>query len=194
MISDPIYVALEVTRILESLGVKYVIGGSLASTTYGRVRTTLDVDLVADLHLEHVNPFIQALGNAYYMDPILTREAIERHSSFNLIHLETMFKVDIFIPKQRPFDRQQLARGVKRAFNKDEDGFAYVASPEDTILAKLEWYHLGGEVSERQWRDIQGIIEVQGDRLDYDYLRKWADSLKVTSLLDRALSEAGKTP
>jgi hypothetical protein len=101
-----------------------------------------------------------------------------------------MFKVDMFIPKDRPFDRQQLARREKQGIGTEPDQMAYVASAEDIILAKLEWYRLGGEVSERQWRDVQGILEVSGNRLDQDYLRRWAATLNVSDLLERALSEA----
>jgi hypothetical protein len=190
MLSEPVAVTLQVTAALEKLGVPYVIGGSMASTAHGRIRTTMDVDLVADLHLTHIDALVQTLGDAFYVDPDAARNAIRRRSSFNLIHLETVFKVDIFIPKDRAFDRQQLARGEKQLIGLEPEQTAYVASAEDIILAKLEWYRLGGEVSERQWRDIQGILEVSGHRLDQDYLRRWAATLAVSDLLELALSEA----
>ena len=190
MLSEPVAVTLQVTEAIESLGVPYVIGGSMASTAHGRIRTTLDVDIVADLQPAHVDVLVQALGEAFYVDANAARNAIQHRSSFNLIHLETMFKVDIFIPKDRPFDRQQLARREKQVIGTDPDQMAYVASAEDIILAKLEWYRLGGEVSERQWRDIQGILEVSGNRLDRSYLRHWAAMLNISDLLEQALAEA----
>lgn len=190
MLSEPVAVTLQVTEAIESLGVPYVIGGSMASTAHGRIRTTLDVDIVADLQPAHVDTLVQALGEAFYVDANAARNAIQHRSSFNLIHLETMFKVDIFIPKDRPFDRQQLARREKQVIGTDPDQMAYVASAEDIILAKLEWYRLGGEVSERQWRDIQGILEVSGNRLDQAYLRHWAAMLNISDLLEQALAEA----
>lgn len=190
MLSEPVVVTLQVTEAIESLGVPYVIGGSMASTAHGRIRTTLDVDIVADLQPAHVDTLVQALGEAFYVDANAARNAIQHRSSFNLIHLETMFKVDIFIPKDRPFDRQQLARREKQVIGTDPDQMAYVASAEDIILAKLEWYRLGGEVSERQWRDIQGILEVSGNRLDQAYLRHWAAMLNISDLLEQALAEA----
>lgn len=190
MLSEPVAVTLQVTEAIERLGVPYVIGGSMASTAHGRIRTTLDVDIVADLQPAHVDALVQALGEAFYVDANAARNAIQRRSSFNLIHLETMFKVDIFIPKDRPFDRQQLARREKQVIGTDPDQMAYVASAEDIILAKLEWYRLGGEVSERQWRDIQGILEVSGNRLDQAYLRHWAAMLNISDLLEQALAEA----
>lgn len=129
------------------------------------------------------------MGDAFYIDAEATKNAIQRRSSFSFIHLKTMFKVDIFVPQNRPFDRQQLARREKQVIGPEPDQTAYVASAEDIILAKLEWYRLGGEVSERQWRDVQGILEVRGDRLDWDYLRHWAAELRVADLLEQMRNE-----
>ena len=106
MLSELVAVTLQVTGALERLGVPYVIGGSMASTAHGRIRTTMDVDIVADLQPAHLDALVQALGDSFYVDADAAQNAIERRSSFNLIHLEMMFKVDIFIPKDRPFDRQ----------------------------------------------------------------------------------------
>jgi hypothetical protein len=188
MLSEQVAVTLQVTKVLEKLGVVYVIGGSMASTAHGRIRTTMDVDIVADLQPDHISPLVQALGGTFYVDQEVALNAVKRHSTFNLIHLETMFKVDIFIPKDRPFDRQQLARREQQIIGTEPDQTAYIASAEDIILAKLEWYRLGGEVSERQWSDIQGILEVRGGRLDWDYLREWAAVLGVGDLLGRVRS------
>lgn len=134
----------------------------------------------------------QALADAFYVDVESIQDAIRRHSNFNVIHLEMMFKVDVFVHKQRPFDQAQFDRRVAQVIATEPERTAYVASAEDTVLAKLEWFRMGGEVSERQWRDVLGVLKVQGERLDRDYLRRWAAALRVSDLLERVLIEAGQ--
>jgi hypothetical protein len=189
MQNEPIEVTIRVTQVLEKLNIPYLISGSLASTLYGMVRTTQDSDIVAEMQLEHLRPFVSALQDEFYMDDEMIAESIRRHSSFNIIHRESMFKVDVFIPHPRPFLKSQLARAQKQTFLFENEVSAKFCSPEDTILAKLEWYRQGGEVSERQWRDILGVLKTRASELDLDYLRKWANDLKVSDLLEHALKE-----
>jgi hypothetical protein len=189
MLPEPIAVTLQVVEVLEALGVPYLIGGSFASSVYGAYRATADVDLVADLKFEHVEPLVKALREPFYIDDEMVRDAIRHRRSFSAIHLTTMFKVDVFIPQRRPYSQAQLERRVKRIIWPEPECTAYLASAEDNILAKLEWYRMGGEVSERQWRDISGILKAQGDRLDTAYLRQWAAALQVADLLEKALSD-----
>lgn len=191
MLSEPIAVTFTVIEALEALGVPYLIGGSLASAVHGTVRATMDVDLVADLQMQHAEPLAKALQNEFYVDVETVRDAILRRDSFNAIHLETMFKVDIFVLKSRAFDQEQFKRRTEQILAADPERTAFVATAEDTILAKLEWYAKGGEVSDRQWQDVLGIIEVQGDALDLAYLEEWAAELGLAELLERALEEAG---
>jgi hypothetical protein len=189
MQNEPVEVTLKVTGVLERLGVPYLISGSLASVLYGMVRTTQDADIVAEMRLEHLAPFVAALQNEFYVDDQMISRAIQRRSSFNIIHRETMFKVDVFVPSPRPFLQSQLARAQRHTFLFENEVSAKFASPEDTILSKLEWYRLGDEISERQWRDVLGVLKVRAGELDLDYLRKWAGELKVSALLERALKE-----
>ncbi len=142
MQDDALTVTLEVVTILEQLYIPYLVGGSMASALHGFSRTTLDSDLVADIHAEHVPVLVQQLGDRYYIADAAIYDAIEHRSSFNLIHLATMFKVDIFLPKARQFDRAQMRNRRQYVLATEPERTAYVASPEDTILAKLEWYRL----------------------------------------------------
>ncbi|HEX9388805.1 MAG TPA: hypothetical protein VF918_20940 [Anaerolineales bacterium] len=190
MQNEPIEVTLKVTTVLERLGIPYVIGGSLASTLYGMVRTTQDSDIITEMRLEHVKPFIAELQDEFFMDEEMISESIRHNSSFNIIHRNSIFKVDVFIPPQRPFQQSQLARAQRETFHLESEISANFATAEDTILSKLEWFRMGGEVSERQWRDIMGVLKTREGELDLDYLRKWASELKVSDLLERALQES----
>ena len=190
MQNEPIEVTLKVTTVLERLGIPYVIGGSLASTLYGMVRTTQDSDIITEMRLEHVKPFIAELQDEFFMDEEMISESIRHNSSFNIIHRNSIFKVDVFIPPQRPFQQSQLARAQRETFHLESEISANFATAEDTILSKLEWFRMGGEVSERQWRDVIGVLKTREGELDLDYLRKWASELKVSDLLERALQES----
>lgn len=183
-------ITLLVTQTLERLGIPYAVGGSLASSLHGVMRSTLDVDIVADVHPEHIQPLVAALSSEFYADDEMMRDAIEHRSSFNLIHYETAFKVDIFIRKLRAFDQMQLERRIPTVIATDPEQSVYVVSAEDIVLAKLEWYRLGGEVSDRQWRDILGVLKVRTDELEVAYLRHWAGQIGVSDLLERAFKEA----
>lgn len=180
-----------VVKAFEKIGVSYYLGGSVASSAYGIARATLDVDLVADLSVQHVNSLTEMLKSDYYIDKEMILDAIKRHSSFNLIHLETMLKVDIFIIKDRPYDGVAFQRKRKDTLD-EEQGAAefYFASPEDIILNKLEWFQMGGKVSERQWHDVLGIMKVQRELMDKEYLRRWATELGISDLLEQAFLDA----
>ncbi len=183
---------MPVVRLFEQLGVAYYIGGSVASSAYGLPRTTLDVDIVAALRASHADAFCESLQDAYYVSLPAVRSAIEREASFNAIHLASMFKVDLFVCKRRPFDESVLTRLRRGTVGPDDDQLeVMLASPEDLVLSKLQWYRLGDEVSERQWLDVLGVMKVQHAALERPYLERWAGELGVADLLRRALAEAG---
>ncbi|MCI0420827.1 MAG: hypothetical protein L0312_16630 [Acidobacteria bacterium] len=181
-----------VIDVFEKLGIRYCIGGSVASSAHGIARSTQDIDIVADLRLHHGRLLVDGLNQSFYIDFEMVQEAIERRSSFNLIHFESMTKIDIFALKPRPFDLQAFERMRSGRLDKSVEGREFLlASPEDIILNKLEWYRQGGEVSERQWTDVLGVLKVQSSSLDMAYLLEWATNLGVQDLLKRSLQEAG---
>lgn len=189
MLTEPISVTLLVTEALDKLKIPYFIGGSLASSVYGLTRTTIDADIIADIKLEKINPLEQILKDNFYVSINAIQDAVIRQSGFNIIHLRTMFKVDIFVMKSRSFDKMQFQRRVKEIITTNPVHAAYFASAEDTILAKLEWFRQGKEISERQWKDILGILKIQSERLDMSYLQYWAGELRVSDLLEKALRQ-----
>jgi hypothetical protein len=185
---SPLEVLSQIARILEEHGVAYVVVGSFASSMRGLYRATADIDIVADLGPDQVRPVVQSLQGTFYVDGQAIRRAVARRGSFNAIHFDAVFKVDIFIPKADAFSRQQLARRRPEKIAPDLPQEIYIATAEDTILAKLVWYRSGGEVSQVQWADVLGVIGTQGTELDVAYTREWADRLGVRDLLEKALS------
>jgi hypothetical protein len=181
---------LPVVEALVALRVPYYVGGSVASSVTGVARATLDVDLVAALSLEHAEPLAAALSQHYYVDVEMIQHATRRCGSFNVIHLATMFKIDVFVPEDTPFARANMHRRL--ALEVPEVGRTlYFCAPEDIVLHKLLRYRAGSGVSDRQWYDLQGVLRLQAQGLDFAYLRHWAAELGVTALLHRALDEAG---
>lgn len=190
MLSEPVLVVAELARVFDALGIRYVVGGSVASSLYGIPRATQDVDLVADVRLSHVEALTTALGGRFYVDAEMIRDAIKTRSSFNVVHLATMFKADVFIMQGDLWSREEMTRARPEEVDVP-DGKVIIrfASPEDTLLHKLIWYKMGNQVSDRQWGDILGVLKVQGDALDQAYLDQWAPLLDVFSLLVRARKE-----
>lgn len=188
---DIIEVALEVIKVFENLNIPYYIGGSLASSAFGVARSTMDVDLVADIKVEHASVLEKRLGADFYVEREMIEKAIEKHSSFNLIHLETMFKIDVFISTDQPFDKTVLSRRRPQRAMPESDRQIYFSSPEDIILRKLLWFKKGQEAASLQWNDVLGVMKVQREALDLEYLKRWADKLRILELLKKALLEAG---
>jgi hypothetical protein len=188
---DIIEVTLKVIKVFEKLGIAYHIGGSLASSAFGIARSTLDVDIIAEIKPEQASDIFENLRREFYVDSETILNAIQKQSSFNLIHLETLFKVDIFPLKNHPFDRQAFQRRLRKAISEDTSQQLFFATPEDIVLHKLAWYKAGVEVSDRQWNDVQGVLKVQGDQLDMAYLNHWAKELSISQLLEKAIDESG---
>lgn len=194
--SDPeaLQVAFRVLEILERFGIAYHLGGSYASAIHGVPRQTHDVDLVVDLGPEHVPEIARALEDEFYVDEQAVARAVSERTSVNLVHFATGVKVDLFVKGSTAFDASEFRRRVVVRLGDEPPQDVFVKSAEDTVLRKLLWFRLGGEVSDRQWQDVHGIVAVQGERLDVDYLTRWADPLGVRDLLDRVLTKGSIPP
>lgn len=190
-LSEALQATLEVVAVLDELGVAYLLGGSLASSLHGIPRTTQDADLVADLGPQDVVQLVERLRASFYIDDERVRDAIRRRAAFNVIHLATMTKVDIFLLKHDPLSRSEMERRQRIALPGGDGASLWVASAEDIVIQKLAWFTLGGGISERQWHDVLGVLKVRRGQLDLDHLRSSATEARVDGLLRKALSEAG---
>lgn len=182
-----------ILSVLDRMEIPYLVGGSVASSIHGQSRPTMDLDLVADLRPEHVDEFVQTLAGEFYVDAQSIRDAMRLGRAFNIIHLGSTFKIDIFPLKRDEYSQVSFQRrGFRESHSFGLPVELAVASPEDTVLRKLEWYRSGGEISERQWNDLRGVVRMRTEALDYEYLRKWAVFLKVDDLLERLLAEQAR--
>ncbi len=191
-LGEPIEVTQQIARTFERLGILYLVGGSLASSLHGIPRATQDVDIVADIKLNQVVSFVEVLKAEFYIDADMIREAIRNRSSFNIIHLATMFKVDIFVLKPDHTSQQEMIRREQYQVSDNPQDQLYLATAEDVIIHKLYWYQMSGSTSERQWNDVLGVIQVQSDQLDYAYLKQTAQQRGVIELLEKILKVADK--
>lgn len=190
--NDLLGVALQVIDALDACAIRYSIGGSMASSFSGEPRASIDVDIVVDLSDDGVDPFVTALGSDFYADTDSLRRAVREHATANLIHHASGVKIDLFVAGS-PLEEKQLARRQRAQVGRNPDRFVHIHSPEDILLQKLDWFRKGGEVSDRQWRDVLAILIVQRGRLDESYLRSVAAESGLIELLDRATHDASGT-
>jgi len=185
---DEYGVALRVAAVLEDLGIEYTLGGSLASALHGEPRSTNDIDFAVRLEPGHVTRLIDRLGPDFVVDEAGLREAVRLGRAFQIFFLPFVVKVDLFMRGTAPLDRSEFDRRVRVSLG--EGASLYAATAEDSVLRKLLWFRAGGDVSERQWRDVLGILRVSGSRMDREYLERWAAQLGVHDLLQRAFTQA----
>jgi len=188
--SDDLVEALKpVVLSLKELSIPHYVGGSVDSSFHGATRSTMDVDLVCELTEDKVTPFVGRFTKDFYISETAIREAVRRKSCFNLVHLPTSFKVDIFVSRGRPFDLEAMRRANLEVLGDTSNVSVPIATVEDSIVSKLEWFRLTNETSERQWNDVSRLIRLSGETADLCYLRKAADSVGVRDLLERLLSD-----
>lgn len=185
----PLDLVLEVAGVLDALEIPYALGGSLASSLLGEPRSTTDIDVAVVLRSTQLDGLLAAVDARYYVPLEAAREAARSSGSFNLLDLDSTLKVDLFVLGDGLLDRRQIDRriaveipGLPRPI--------WVTSAEDQVLRKLDWFRAGEGSSDRQWRDVLGILRVHGDRLDLADLRRAAGEVQLLELLERALGDA----
>jgi hypothetical protein len=182
---NAIDIALKVARALTAIGAEYFVGGSLASSLQGEPRATNDIDFVIALPVGKVAALRDALGEDFEVDADMLRDAVLHARSANAFYLPVVTKIDFFGRGYEPFDESEFSRR-KAVVVRPSGETLVVKSAEDTVLRKLLWFRKGGEVSEKQWRDIVSVLRISGDTLDDAYLSAWAGRLKLETLLARA--------
>jgi hypothetical protein len=190
MPSDALVVLGEVADVLERLGLRYAVGGSLASGAWSEPRSTHDVDVLLDLSAQRIPELHAALRDRFYVDEGSMRTAVQDRRAFNVIHLGLYQKVDLFVAGSGALDTAQLEGPVLRRLSRDSERLYPVTAPEIIVLRKLDWYRRTGETSDRQWRDAQAVLRVQGDRLDHARMSSLAEATGLTALLERAVTDA----
>jgi hypothetical protein len=175
---------------LEQLGVRYLLGGSLASTALGEPRATLDVDMVADLQPENVEPWLGALGEDFVGDREWIKSEVARRGSFQLIHQPSMIRIDVFVPEWTGVHLWKWENRRRLTLDPESGQGIDITGPEGIVIQKLIWFHESGDVSDRQWRDVLGVMKTHGSGLNLRDLNHWAGQLGIGDLLERALAEA----
>ena len=184
---DAVY---DFTAALNEIGIPVLIGGSLASITWGEPRFTQDVDVVAHMEEHHAEELVARLSGSWYVDAESIREAIRQSRSFNVIRFDGMMKIDVFVPRREGHHAEKWERARAVRLTADAPHEVLVTGPEDIILQKLSWFRSGNEVSEQQWRDVTALLRIRKGLLDEPYLDEWARTLGISDLLQRARHES----
>ena len=169
---------------LDECGIPYMITGSFASNMHGVPRATQDADVVIEADQVALDGFLESLGAEFYASHEAAREALEKQRMFNVVHLETGFKIDLIIRKSRSFSQVEFSRRQQGIYLGQNRWFA---TAEDIILAKLEWAKMGS--TERQITDALNVAKIRGNALDRPYLQKWARELEISNLLEKLFRE-----
>jgi len=186
---DVLDVALIVADAIDASGSEYFVGGSVASSLQGEPRATNDIDFVVAMLGHRVRAFVEKLGSDFEVDQAMLRDALSRGGSANIFYLPMVTKIDIFGLGSTPYDEVEFARRRRMKVRTSGEEL-WIKSPEDTILRKLLWYREGGQVSDKQWRDVVEVLRIRGPHLERPYLDLWAARLSLESLLARARADA----
>ncbi|MEW6555025.1 MAG: hypothetical protein AB1384_12155 [Actinomycetota bacterium] len=182
---SPLDILLQVVERLNGLNIPYMLSGAFATSFYGRIRSTHDIDLVVEIGQHDAGRIFDTFGNDYYVSMDMIEDAIRHHSMFNLIHNETTTKVDFWMLEDSAFDHSRFSRRKEETL---EGTPVSISMPEDLIVIKLDWFKRSGV--HKHYEDALGIVLVQQDTLDIEYIRGWCDRLSLGELCERLLSEA----
>lgn len=177
----------ELARVLDALGLRYVVGGSMAASVWGEPRFTRDSDFAVDLPPERVDDLVHALENDWHVDRELVFEAVQRRRGFNIFTRAGFSKVDVYVPPDEGIHPNKWERAQRRVVAGAE---LAITSPEDIVLQKLDWFRQGGEQMAQQLIDAVEVLRTQGERIDRAYIEKWATRIGVADLLARAFASA----
>ncbi|PNW51296.1 UNVERIFIED_CONTAM: hypothetical protein BEN50_10830 [Euhalothece sp. KZN 001] len=197
MLQDPIELAALVGQIFDRLEIPYFVSGGLASSILGETRTTIDADIAILMSDKRLIPqLIEIMQTDFYISEIAVEDALNnRASSFNIIHLQSALKADIYPIRDNDLFRQSaIARRQKINLVDSPELSFNICTAEDIVLQKLIWYQTTGQISQKQWRDILGVLKLQGERLDFQYMRYWSEALRIVQLLENACDESGLNP
>ena len=182
--------AVDIAKLLEDIGVRYVIGGSVASSLIGEPRSTVDVDIAVELGDQDLEPFFERVRPSFYVPETDAARAVHEKDSFTIIHNDAALKIDLFVLGDGLLDVNQIGRRVSFQVPSQPPASLWITSPEDQVLRKLDWYRQGGQVSDRQLRDIVAILQINRQSLDYGYLTETAELVGLSQLLREARQTA----
>lgn len=189
MLEEPLLALRDFADRITPLGVPYVVGGSLASGSWGEPRSTYDTDVMVRLEPDQAAALFQALSDRFHLSLEDVRDAIRDARAFNLIHLGIYQKLDVFVQGTGPLDVAQMETRTMRKLEPEASDLYPVTSAEVMVIRKLDWFRRTGETSERQWRDVLAILRVQKESLDFEFARSLGLRCELEDLFDRAVSQ-----
>jgi hypothetical protein len=192
-VQDPGAIAQLLHPIFEQFNVPYYITGGVAAILYGEPRTTRNLDVVINLQREQLALLVTALETSgFYCPPGAVAELqAGQGQTLSVTHISMVLNADLILNADTPFDRSKIERRRLESFGETDNQQFWVASPEDLVLAKLLWRQRSQ--LEEQWRDVLGVLKIQGETLDFGYLFRWAAALSLTEVMSQALVAAGLT-